>query len=523
MLDSGGKAVIRGTTEHTMAGIGALLVGRQLATDRIWDGFRALDYLASRPEVDPARLGCTGNSGGGTMTAYLMALDERISVAAPSCYITSLERLFATLGPQDAEQNIIGQVAAGMEHADFVTMRAPKPTLLSVGTRDFFDIQGSWDTFREVKLIYGRMGFGERVELFESDEEHGFTKPRRVSVARWMKRWLLKRDESIDELEFKIASDAELQCTQSGQVLTDFKGVSVFDLNRERDRELREARRANRVRLKNDEFRAAVKEHLGLTDWKPAPISVKNVNLILKCFATGNSFTLEVDPGIEIAASEVRVGQQGENALTVVVVRGASAGHPRTDATAPWADATSYFRTITLDLPGLTVPGAGAQERSSPFGSDWREAFVGMSMNKPLLGLRAAALLNVLMTLDDLPDQRRHRGFHVVGLGTAGRVILHAALLDQKGLIKKVSLHRSLISWSNIIEKGLSRDQLASVVPGALKLYDLPDLVARLAPLPVEIVQTVDAEGKLVPVGEVKEAYAIPIQAYGDSGKLEIK
>ena len=63
------------------------------------------------------------------MTAYLMALDDRIAVAAPSCYITSLERLFATIGPQDAEQNITGQVAAGMEHADYVTMRAPKPTL----------------------------------------------------------------------------------------------------------------------------------------------------------------------------------------------------------------------------------------------------------------------------------------------------------------------------------------------------------------------------------------------------------
>ena len=118
--------MIRGTTEHTMAGIGALLVGRQLASYRIWDGLRALDYLASRPEVDPARLGCTGNSGGGTMTAYLMALDDRIAVAAPSCFITSLERLFATIGPQDAEQNITGQVAAGMEHADLRDPARPR-------------------------------------------------------------------------------------------------------------------------------------------------------------------------------------------------------------------------------------------------------------------------------------------------------------------------------------------------------------------------------------------------------------
>ncbi len=210
-LDAEGKPAIRegSTSEHTLAGIGALLVGRQAASYRIWDGMRALDYLASRPEIDPDRLGCTGNSGGGTMTAYLMALDDRIRVAAPSCYITSLERLFATIGPQDAEQNITGQVAAGMDHADYIAMRAPRPTLLCVGTRDFFDIQGSWDTFREVKLLYGRLGFGERVDLFESDEPHGFTAPRRVAAVRWLRRWLLGKDDAITEPDLPIAPDSE--------------------------------------------------------------------------------------------------------------------------------------------------------------------------------------------------------------------------------------------------------------------------------------------------------------------------
>src|SRR5207237_3594044 len=95
LLNAEGKAAIKAnTTEHTMSGIGALLVGWSCVSFRIWDGIRSIDYLASRPEVDPTRLGCTGNSGGGTMTAYLMAIDERVAVAAPSCYVTTLERLF---------------------------------------------------------------------------------------------------------------------------------------------------------------------------------------------------------------------------------------------------------------------------------------------------------------------------------------------------------------------------------------------------------------------------------------------
>jgi dienelactone hydrolase len=525
LLDSSGKPVIRGTTEHTMAGIGALLIGRQLASYRIWDGFRALDYLASRTEVDPNRLGCTGNSGGGTMTAYLMALDDRIKVAAPSCYITSLERLFETIGPQDAEQNITGQVAALMEHADFVTMRAPKPTLLSVGTRDFFDIRGSWDTFREVKLVFGRLGFGERVDLFESDEEHGFTRPRRVSVARWMRRWLLKQDEAVDEPDFPIATDAELQCTRTGQVLTDFKGVSVFELNRERDRELQKDRVANHERLEPDAFRTGVKTRLGLSDWKPRPLQVKKADVLIMGFVSGNPSRYEVAPGIEITVDDTRFGPQAEDVPALVIVGRKSTGTSRPTLGVPKGLDFPYGRIISLDLPGQEAPAAGAlsREGQSPFGRDWREAFLAFSMDKPLLGQRATELLNVLETLNAEAKDERPDGFHVVGLGPAGPVVLHAALLDQRGLIKKVVIQDSLVSWANLIENGLSRDQLANVVPGALTLYDLPDLAARLAPLPLSIVGSVDALGQAVPVDRTREIYAGCIRKYGASGAIDIR
>src|SRR5436305_14593542 len=121
------------------------------------------------------------------MTAYLMALDDRIACAAPSCYLTTLERLFATIGPQDAEQNIPGQVAFGLEHADYITLRAPRPTLILAATRDFFDIQGTWTTFREAKRLYGLLGHAERVDLFEGNAGHGYPRPQREAMLRWMR------------------------------------------------------------------------------------------------------------------------------------------------------------------------------------------------------------------------------------------------------------------------------------------------------------------------------------------------
>ncbi|MFN7565415.1 MAG: alpha/beta hydrolase family protein, partial [Prosthecobacter sp.] len=118
------------TTEHTMTGISSALIGANAAQFRIWDGMRVIDYLQSRPDILADKIGCTGNSGGGTETAYLMALDDRILAAAPGCYLTTFKKLIETKGPQDGEQNIAGQIAFGMDEADYCIMRAPKPTLI---------------------------------------------------------------------------------------------------------------------------------------------------------------------------------------------------------------------------------------------------------------------------------------------------------------------------------------------------------------------------------------------------------
>ena len=78
-------------------------------------------------------------------------------------------------------------------------LRAPVPTLLCEGTKDFFDIGGSWQMFRWAKRLYTRLGFAERIEIIENDAPHGYTRPLREATARWMSRWLLHKDEPITE------------------------------------------------------------------------------------------------------------------------------------------------------------------------------------------------------------------------------------------------------------------------------------------------------------------------------------
>jgi dienelactone hydrolase len=494
LLDKTGKPLIEGTNEHTMIGIGALLVGRSTATYCIWDGMRSLDYLASRPEIDPKRLGCTGNSGGGTLTAYLMALDDRIVAAAPSCYLTTLEKLFATIGPQDAEQNIPGQVAFGMEHADFLTMRAPRPTLMAVATHDYFNIDGAWTTFREASQIYSKLGHGERVALFEFEDKHGFTKPRREAAMRWLRRWLVGKDDAPSEKEAKIFTDAELQCTRTGQVLEDFRGKSAFQLNAEKARALANGRSMPSL--------DKIRQLIALPSDKTIPSAAKFAVTFSEKNKSGYWIyhgAIDNDSGLKLSLNYYRWVERKPKSILIFL-------YDEIDLSA--AAKVEGLVAAGNDVAVLSLRGQreSASEKISAskkyFGADQNEAFLAMHLNRPLLGQRVADILCLVEFLShDAPAAE------LWAVGGTGPVALHAAALDKR--ITKLTLEKSLLSWQNVVETAISYGQLANVVPGALNVYDLPDLATLIAPRMVTLQEPVNARHQPATQEEIATAYRL--------------
>jgi dienelactone hydrolase len=505
LLDDALKPAIKGSTsEHTQVGIGALLVGQSCAGYRIWDGIRSLDYLAGRPEIDKARLGCTGNSGGGTMTAYLMSLDDRIACAVPSCYITSLERLIATIGPQDAEQNITGQIAFGMEHADYLTMRAPRPTLMCVATQDFFDITGAWTSFREANLVYGKLGHGERVALFEFDDKHGFSRPRREAAMRWLRRWLVGIDDAPPERESAIFTDAELQCTRSGQVLDDFHGVSCFQINAK----LADALAADRARfpgLPEKDRQAAIRRLLHLPEAvAPAKLLQQKIHHLEDRLST-HKVIFQTEPGILIPGLRFKHLQPKGPLVLYLPEHGLPA-----DGKLPAELETIYKNhqeVLAVDLRGLdeTAPAA----MSPYFGADFKESFLGVLLDCPLLGQRVLDALAILRAAGNAEVQ-------VFAVGATGPVALHAAALEPA--IRQLTLDRSLLSWSNVAHTPISHHQLSGVVPGVLKVYDLPELAATLAPRSLAIRGATNARLQPVTQAELAKAYHVCRERYDGQG-----
>jgi dienelactone hydrolase len=481
---------IWGTSAHTMLGVGSILLGRNTARFEIWDAMRAIDYLQSRPEIDPKRIGGTGNSGGGTQTSYLMALDDRIQAAAVSCYITGFEALLSTIGPQDAEQNVFGQLAFGMDHADYLMMRAPTPILICAATQDFFDIQGTWTSFRYAKRLYTRMGVAERISLLENDATHNYNRTQREGVARWMSRWLLGIDKAIVEPNIVLLSKEEARCTPDGQVMRLAGARSTYDLNRDFEKEHAARRKRLWSTMPLSNRLAEVRRLTGVRPLAELP----EPTLELRDAGDRGGFRVEkalvtVEDGLYL--SGLAFYPQGEPVGNVVLYVHESGKETDAGPGGPIERLAQAGHVVAaVDVRGTGETQAKGGWGGDLFGPDARDALTAYLLGRSYVGMRAEDILVCARAI-------RERSYGPVDLVAVGHVCvpaLHAAVLEPE-LFGSVRLVGGLISWADVVERGQSRGQLANVIHGALAEYDLPDL-ARILGDRLTIEQPVNALGQ---------------------------
>jgi dienelactone hydrolase len=478
-IDAEGRPVQSGTTtEHFLIGAGSILVGRNTAHYRIYDGMRCLDYLAGRKDIAADKLGCTGCSGGGTMTCYLMALDNRIACAAPACYVTTFERLIQTIGPQDAEQNIFGQLAFGMEQTDYLLMRAPKPTLVCATTEDFFDITGTWDTARQAKRFYGWLEAPECVDVVEANGKHGIGPLGRRTMVQWMRRWLAGIDQPVGERELKYWTEAELRCTPRGQVLLEPGELSVYDLNAERAAALAEQRRSLWKAGPPAGLRDEIRNTIGARPLADLPNrTARTFGSVPRDGYRVDRLVLEADGQLPLACLRF-VPDKPTGAAALILDGDGKAAQADGEPDAPTvARQLVQQGTIVLavDLSGLGETSVG--KPSSTLSAEWKEACLAYLIGRSLVGVRAEEVLAAARWA--IHEQRPPDGR--VGLVARGRAVvasLHAAALEPD-LFADCRFENGFDSWHDLAGKP-SSEHLADVVHAALASYDLPDLRAQL-------------------------------------------
>ena len=179
------------TREHNNIGVRAFLLGGSAAQVRLYDGLRAIDYLASRTDVvDPKKIGVFGISGGGTLSSYINAFGLQVACGSPSGFLSTVRDVFDNCGPQDAEQVIFGQLAYGLNHLGIACLRAPSPILVSASHGDFFPFIGTTDMVEKARAVFAAAGAPDKVDLVSVPGPHHWYGTQKEIQLGWMSEWM---------------------------------------------------------------------------------------------------------------------------------------------------------------------------------------------------------------------------------------------------------------------------------------------------------------------------------------------
>jgi len=531
-----GKVLYGPTEEHDQAGRPMLLFGSQFAQYRVWDGMRAVDYLLSRPEIDPERIGCTGQSGGGTMTMYLAALDPRIKVAAASDGQSE-----NVAGPSyeppgavdDSEQNVAGSLLEGIDRGDLYLAFAPKPMLILYSTIDSgftyspTYVEGTREIYNEVHAAYKMMNAADRVKIFGSPLPHAFDFFNRREVYRWFNRWIGKEEWGDGEDEFEESAPGTLNCTSTGQVLTSLGGRSVVQLNTDHLRKSTPLRPAITTRKDLEAARnraqTTLRELLGLPGQR-TPLNPQIISSnVWKDGITVDGFTFYSEPLVRVTGWFLR-SAKGESFPTVICVSEGNKNHILYETSEISGLVRKGVAVCAIDLRGLGVSTPRSPSAGPVFYNDVplreRYAWASYCLGKPVLGQR---VWDFIRCLDYLETRREVDQNRILGLGEKGAAlaVLLSGVLDDR--LHSILLDNSVATYRSIVESEAYSLDFSWFIFGVLKHFDIPDLVGLLAPRTCWVLNATNSQGETLAESGVRSLYNYPVEAFKQfnaSGRL---
>jgi dienelactone hydrolase len=167
---------------------------------QLWDSIRSLDFLESLPYVKRDAIGVTGESGGGTQTFLLAAVDDRVAVAVPVNMISL-----------HMQGGCICENPPGLRldtnNVEIAATIAPRPLLMVSATGDWTNETMALE-YPAVRAIYGLFGAADHVKAVQFKAEHNYNKDSREAMYAWMARWLQHQPADVVREEKAFTPDA---------------------------------------------------------------------------------------------------------------------------------------------------------------------------------------------------------------------------------------------------------------------------------------------------------------------------
>lgn len=502
-----------GTTAHTLVAHQCFLIGETLTKYFIWDGMRAIDYLLTRPEVDPERIGAIGGSGGGTLTRFISALDERVNISIP---VVSAASKGGVGGSADGEQNLPGNVFARIWSRDHWWLVPPRP-LLNLNASEDHSFQTALDSMNELKRAYQLVHRDGDAVVLEAQGRHGIIADMRKSAYEFIARhWARGEAASARVGEGELEKPADLWATETGQVWTSLGGTTVFDINRQRAGEWLLARQrsasAEEIRRFFD-----LPSHVFAAGTREGAVVERGGYKIEKVI-------IESEPGMDVPGlvfqkSEGKTRKQERRPAVLFLDDRGKAG-----AAAPGGDleqlAQRGYMVLAIDVRGIgeTAPespsDANAGRRTNP-SSDrlYRDFLLGpsaslargaMNLGHPLLAMRVYDALTAIHYLVSRPDVDAS-DLTLFGHGEGGVIALFAAAVDSR--VRRTIAHRSLVDFRALVDSRYYSQPASLFVPAVLRHFDLPQVAAAIAPQRVLLINVVDSVGRRLAAPTVRVRY----------------
>ncbi len=462
--------------EHTVPGRQMLLVGETATRMQVWDAVRSLDVLASHPLVDATRLASAGQSGGGTLTMMLAAVDDRLAVAAVSSGNTE-NVACATFHPpgsvDDAEQNFIGSGAVGFDRWDLLWPFAPKPLLILVSAKDSFGTYSpSYEAngvteYARLKAGYALLGHADRIDRVEAPLPHGLSYSLRLNIYRWLGRWLMPgAPHVLEEPPVMPEPDRFLQASKTGNVVRDFASKTPFAV-------VAESARRIRTPSAPDDLRK-------LLGMEP-PLSSRPQFRILSTVPSRDCEILAVEVQSARAVwipAWLFVPKQASRLLIIVEPYGRNVRWREGDLYQGLAAKGTLVCAPDLRGIGDLRPefSSGAADYTRDHQSEENYAWASLIFGHSLLGQRVTDLLAVV----EAASAQAGLLPMVAARGQLTIPALCAAFLHSG--IQALYLKDHLSSWRSLVETADYLHPFANFVPDVLRHTDLPQLAAAIAP-----------------------------------------
>ena len=502
-----GERMVPGNIHHE-AGYALMPLGETIAGWMVWDSMRGIDYLTSLPDVDAGRIGVTGNSGGGLNTLFTAALDTRVRAAVVAGYTFEFNNWLKYAGTHCTCTHLPG-IFRSMEWFEIASLIAPRALLMIQGESDgIFPISGARRAGHAAEAVYALAGVPERARFISlPGQPHDYSRPFREPMYGWMARYVLDRASSDPIPEGDVTAfperDPRLLCDPSGSILP--RSPTVVDLSRKQA--------LGAISKLPGELSSQAREWIRelsepperlphyLAPRQSRPTEAVGGRYLKVSFASEDG---QYIPGV-LWLPEKRTSP----ARTVIIA----------DDRGKKAVAESGIVQPLLDegIAAFAVDLRGRGETLSWVTPRWNTSFRltanQVLFGRPLAGRRAFDLIRAIDYLRARKDTASDE-IVAVGLGSDVPAVLLAAAADDR--IRRVAAagyFHSLVSqmrarrlakatdlpngWndpqvSGGVDSGDYPVDFGAVIPSALKMADIPDLLTLIAPRSVLFCQALD-------------------------------